>query len=270
MSGFTKLFSTITESTVWGEDAETRIVWITLLAMADRWGRVHASLPGLAHRARVSLDQAANALELFMRPDRYSRTFTPECEGRRIEPIDGGWRLINYLKYRDLKDEEHSLSMGAERVRRWRERQKMKSTGNANVTIRNSKAEAEAEADKKDPTDPITAANAAVVGIDAGRNGKKPCPVAEIVALYHTKLPQLPRMMKITKARHASIRERWHEDNQDLEGWGRLFDYIAESDFLCGRTQPRNGSQTPFVADLEWICKPGNWAKIIEGRYHRE
>lgn len=39
-----------------------------------------------------------------MSPDAYSRT--PDNEGRRIEPIDGGWRLLNHEKYRALRDEE--------------------------------------------------------------------------------------------------------------------------------------------------------------------
>jgi hypothetical protein len=37
-------------------------------------------------------------------PDPDSRTKTDK--GRRIEEIDGGWRLINYVKYRELQDDE--------------------------------------------------------------------------------------------------------------------------------------------------------------------
>jgi hypothetical protein len=101
---FTKLFTSITESTIWREDDHTRIVWITMLAMADRNGRVFASIPGLADRARVPVESAEKALQRFQSPDRYSRT--PDHEGRRIEVIDGGWRLLNHAKYRELRDEE--------------------------------------------------------------------------------------------------------------------------------------------------------------------
>ena len=101
---FTKLFSSITESTVWCEPDSTRIVWITMLAMADRKGRVWGSIPGLANRARVTIEQCENALITFKSPDRYSRT--PDFEGRRIEDIDGGWFLLNYAKHRDVRDEE--------------------------------------------------------------------------------------------------------------------------------------------------------------------
>lgn len=101
---FTKLFSSITESTIWMEPDHVRLTWITMLAMADRQGRVYASVPGLAHRARVDLEQAEDALDRFRKPDPHSRS--PEHEGRRIEDIDGGWRLLNHAKYRTLRDEE--------------------------------------------------------------------------------------------------------------------------------------------------------------------
>ena len=89
---------------MWLEKAEVRLVWITMLAMADRQGRVFGSVPGLAHRARVEVDSCKEALARFMAPDEDSRT--KEFDGRRIEEIDGGWRLLNHEKYRALKDEE--------------------------------------------------------------------------------------------------------------------------------------------------------------------
>lgn len=101
---FTKLFSSITASTIWAARDQTRIVWITMLAMADQHGRVWASIPGLANIARVSIEDCETALEELLSPDKYSRT--TEHEGRRIEPIDGGWRLLNHAKYRAIRDEE--------------------------------------------------------------------------------------------------------------------------------------------------------------------
>lgn len=101
---FTKLFSSITESTIWVEDDRTRLVWITMLAMCDRKGRVWASIPGLANRARVPVEDAERAVDKFLQPDKYSRT--PDFDGRRIEGIDGGWRLLNHEKYRSIRDEE--------------------------------------------------------------------------------------------------------------------------------------------------------------------
>lgn len=104
---YTKLFSSITESTIWQEPDHIRLAWITMLAMCDRKGRVWASIPGLANRARITLEQAEESIQRFMSPDKYSRT--PDHDGRRIEQIDGGWRLLNYDKYRSTKDDENAL-----------------------------------------------------------------------------------------------------------------------------------------------------------------
>ena len=66
---FTKLFSSITASTIWAARDQTRIVWITMLAMADQHGRVWASIPGLANIARVSIPDTEVALAELMGPD---------------------------------------------------------------------------------------------------------------------------------------------------------------------------------------------------------
>lgn len=101
---YTKLFSSITESTVWGESYATRIVWVTLLAMADAQGDVHASIPGLARRGNVTVPEVEDALLSFLSPDAYSRT--KDEDGRRIEEIDGGWHLINHGKYSAVRSAE--------------------------------------------------------------------------------------------------------------------------------------------------------------------
>lgn len=135
---FTKLFSSLPDSTVWAAPYPTRIVWITMLAMADRRGRVAAAIPGLAHRARVSLAECEAAIAAFLAPDPYSRT--SEHEGRRIEVIDGGWRLLNYDKYRELRDEESRREQNREAKRRQRER-------NVSAAADSQPGSAEAEAD---------------------------------------------------------------------------------------------------------------------------
>ncbi|MEK9655664.1 MAG: Lin1244/Lin1753 domain-containing protein [Halieaceae bacterium] len=95
-----------------------------------------------------------------------------------------------------------------------------------------------------------------------------PIPVNEIVELYHQKLPMLPAVRKLTKSRRSYIQQRWREnDLPSLEVWGKYFDYVGQSDFLCGRTQGKDG-RPPFMADLEWITKPANYVKIFEGKYH--
>jgi len=101
---FTKLFNSILDSTIWQEPKETKIVWITMLAMVDRCGEVHASIPGLARRAGVTIPECELALACLLSPDTYSRT--KDHDGVRIAEIDGGWALLNHGKYRTLLSAE--------------------------------------------------------------------------------------------------------------------------------------------------------------------
>jgi len=123
MSGYTKLFSSLIHSTVWREDDHVRLVWITMLAMADRDGLVEASIPGLAAAALVSLEQCESALEKLKAPDKYSRT--KDHEGRRIEEADGGWLILNHAKYRSQLTLDQYRAKHAERQRKYRERKKL-------------------------------------------------------------------------------------------------------------------------------------------------
>jgi hypothetical protein len=118
MAGYTKLFGSILDSTVWQTPQHVRLTWITMLAMADRDGLVEASVPGLALRAGVDRSECEQALALFLAPDPDSRT--PDHEGRRIEKVDGGWRLLNHAKYAERLSIEDRLAKGRVRTARWR------------------------------------------------------------------------------------------------------------------------------------------------------
>jgi hypothetical protein len=100
MAGYTKLSSSIVNSSIWDEPDTTRIVWVTMLALADKDGIVHASIGGLAHASRVSKEAAIAAIETLSDPDPESRHSAEE--GRRIKRIEGGWHLINHHLYRQL------------------------------------------------------------------------------------------------------------------------------------------------------------------------
>jgi hypothetical protein len=118
MSGYTKLFQSIVTSSIWSEDDRTRIIWITMLALANQHGEVEASVPGLAKLASVPVEDVEAALRRLAAPDPYSRT--KEFEGRRIEAIDGGWRVLNHAKYRakaSAEDRREQDRLRKQRVR---------------------------------------------------------------------------------------------------------------------------------------------------------
>jgi hypothetical protein len=98
MSGFTKLVPEIIQSSIWSEPSDTRVVWITMLAMKDADGYVRGDCRALARMANVSEKAARVALECFQQPDPSSHT--PDNEGRRIAPAPGGWIVLNHDLYR--------------------------------------------------------------------------------------------------------------------------------------------------------------------------
>ena len=95
-----------------------------------------------------------------------------------------------------------------------------------------------------------------------------PCPHQKIIDLYHEILPVLPRVREWTPARQTLLRSRWKEkpERQSLDWWRDFFQYVAQSDFLCGRVAGRNGN-APWQSDLEWLVRPSNLVKVIEGKY---
>lgn len=122
MITYAKLFSRILDSTIWREDDKTRILWITMLAMADKDGIVECTIPGLADRAKISLDHCETALARFQAPDKYS--WSKDEEGRRIREVEGGWFLVNHGKYKALLSLEDRRERDAARQRNWRSKQK--------------------------------------------------------------------------------------------------------------------------------------------------
>ena len=97
------------------------------------------------------------------------------------------------------------------------------------------------------------------VASDAGRPD---CPHEKIIELYHSCLPVLPAVKVWSEKRKGYLQSRWREDSnrQNLDYWKKFFEYVSESDFLCGRA----GS---FQADLEWLVNSSNFVKVIEGKY---
>lgn len=99
MSSFALLWGKILESSLWiQESKETRLVWITMLAMKDYNGVVQASIVGLADRAKVSLEECQEALRVLLSPDQHDTSKVEE--GRRIREVPGGWQIINHDMYR--------------------------------------------------------------------------------------------------------------------------------------------------------------------------
>lgn len=123
MTHYVKIYSGITESSVCDLDVPTRWLWVVMLTKADRYGNVYGTPTALARIANLTLEQTLAGLDHLTSPDHASTS--KEEEGRRvIECSQNLWHIVNYLKYRDLRDPEHQREQVKERVRRYRDKQK--------------------------------------------------------------------------------------------------------------------------------------------------
>ena len=92
-------------------------------------------------------------------------------------------------------------------------------------------------------------------------------PYADIIDSYHKILTELPRAKVLTDKRKRYIKELWKSKNEDgktrgdMEWWDSYFTYCKSIKFLHGE------NERGWTANLEWIVKPENFVKIIEGNY---
>ena len=145
MSGWTKLFASITESSIWTADDKTLRVWIAMLARSNASGVVEGSVPGFASLCRMSVRDFEACVDKLTSPDPYSRT--TDHEGRRLSIIQGGWLILNYTAWREKgQDKEGSR---ASYYREYRKRRPVaRNIAQQSNVARITEAEAEAEADK--------------------------------------------------------------------------------------------------------------------------
>jgi hypothetical protein len=148
--GFVKLDSGILDSTLWMARAQ-REIFITALLMAEPmelqqpmeqlevnslkstgfivppgwYGFVHAAGVGIIARALVSQKEGLDALEILGSPEQLSRS--QDFGGRRLVRVDGGFVVLNFIKYRDR---DYTT---AERSRRYRERKKQSSESRRDI-----------------------------------------------------------------------------------------------------------------------------------------
>ena len=143
---YTKLFHKILASSIWDEDDKTRIVWITMLAMTDENGEIVATERKVARDARVDLESCMVALGKFMAPDVNSTS--PEHEGRRLERIDGGWRMLNHGKYLKMMDLESRRAYNRKKQAEFRSRDKMINREQTGQQIIRKRADAHEEMER--------------------------------------------------------------------------------------------------------------------------
>ncbi len=147
---YAKLFSRITESSLMEEPIAVRYTFVMMLAISDPTGHVIGTDIAIARRLNMPIEEFESCIAELQKPDEDSNS--SEEEGRRIIPSTGerGYRVVNYLTYRDTKDQEHRREYMREYMRKKRGSAVAVNTPVARVNRRKQKlthAESEEKAD---------------------------------------------------------------------------------------------------------------------------
>lgn len=138
------------------ESIETRYAFVFLLAIADPRGFIIGTDIAVARRLNMALEQFRLAIAPLLEPDPDSNS--QECEGRRLVRSDGerGYQIVNYIAYRNMRDEEHRreymrLLMAEKRKAVSKPANKLalvSNVSNGKQLLAQAEEEAEAEAEK--------------------------------------------------------------------------------------------------------------------------
>jgi hypothetical protein len=250
VTAYTKLFNSILGSTIWREDPVTKVVWVTMLAMADRDGVVEASIPGLAHFAGVAVEQAEAAVSKFLSPDPYSRS--PEYQGRRIEPVDGGWHLLNHDKYRDKLSKEDIRERDRLRQQRRRDREARYPAG---VTERDNRDKTEMSQEIQYSEAAPQALKPLLSNADASDDSDVSKALLSIWDYYIVEVGRNPKTYTFTPLRKRKGLARLNECLGKTKGnltdaaalMKEAIDRMVASDFHMGRSEKTDGKRY-----IEW------------------
>lgn len=266
MAGYVKVFDSLLTSSLWCHEHYVLRVWIAMLARCNQQGVVEGSVPGFASLCRVTTEEMRAALDLLTGPDPDSRT--SDHEGRRLEVVPGGWRILNYKAYRDRGQEKEGSK--APFMRALRERV---TKGNAlppRVT-----GDPTATAVKEVPPTPPEGGASAAVPPPAPR-APKADPLAplreEILAHWRAvAVPAgLPDVLRVSPRLQKAMNTRLGD-----EGWLPLFrEAVAFAARHPAADWMRGAGTRSWKASLDWFLKPDNVentaakARAAPGRPH--
>lgn len=264
--GFVKLDSGLLTSTLWAH-REEREVFITALLMAEPhevidampqievstlretgfqvppgwYGFVAAAGPGIIRQALVDPAAGMEALKALGAPDPESRS--KAFEGRRMVRVDGGYIILNYIKYRDRD------YTAAARAKRYRDRVKDDPSRRDAVTSHRNVTQAEEEADKEvHPTGVVPAARPHALKPDLDPQRQEILNHWRLVAVP----AGLPGVLKVGDRLRKAMDARL-KDAAWLPLFREAVDYAARHPSAAWM---RGQGDRNWKVSLEWLLKP--------------
>lgn len=274
---YAKLFTSIYQGTLRG-NSHGLLVFTNLLAHCDKEGIADIHPRAIAEEVGLTVEEVKSALLGLEAPDEESRT--PAEGGRRIIRTDAhrawGWEVVNYAKYRAIRNEEDRREQNRLSQERFRQKSKQSKPASANVSQdQPQKAHTEAEVDTE--VEGNTPPNPRKRGKSAGPT-ELPCPYQDLVDAYHEALPTLPSVRLMPEARQKGMRKVWGwvlsscrpdgtrratTADEALQWFRDYFERASHNDFLMGRT-PRSGEHKDWRCDLDFLLSDKGMKQVIE------
>lgn len=99
-----------------------------------------------------------------------------------------------------------------------------------------------------------------ITDLSSGDDGRVPFDYSSVVEAFNKTCVSLPHIRGLSDTRRKAIRKAASQV-EEAGGFPALFGKVEASDFLTGRNGNWNG------CGFDWILKPANLAKILEGNY---
>lgn len=121
-----KLFTSLYQGTLRGKPDEI-LVFTNLIAHADQHGCVDIHYQAISDEVGLPIERVKTAITNLESSDPESRS--PEEDGKRLIPLDEhrawGWHIVNYAKYRSIRNEDDRREQNRLAQQKWREKQKI-------------------------------------------------------------------------------------------------------------------------------------------------
>ena len=104
MTGWVPIVSDIVDSSLWDEPDYVIKVFLSMLAKKDAdfivWGDIYTIAKHANKRDRI--EEVLEAIRILESPDTKKPLVKQKFDGRRIEAVTGGWKILNGPKYQQL------------------------------------------------------------------------------------------------------------------------------------------------------------------------
>lgn len=248
---------------------EARWLYVTILLSADDVGLFEATEFKLARKADLRREHLPRLLEMIAEAD-LVRLY--ECGGRTYGFIPRFRQRIQIKRTKHplppqalMRDDEDAIK-------------KINNLGSDTTDVQRLDNGCPSDAQPSEPEPEPEEKKKHISSPSGPMPGYRPppCPFDELLSLYHSKLPSLPRVEVMNDARKRHMAARWRDvctdgkctRQQALDWFAWYFGHVATSGFLLGQIPGKSGRA--WRADIDFLINPQKFVRVIEGAYHKE